>query len=527
MSKNVKKSRYSKEEYTNNIKHIFIKNPLSRVNPKQIHIMMDITHNSEKYIVKEILHTLLEENFLTKVSTESYQLNEAESDSYVGEIVSLTRGSLYVKVEEIDEDVVVEPENSRNSLMGDVIRLTVSKYRNRKGRIEGTVTEVIKRSDKKYVGVMSLTKHFGFVEVDSKQMPYDILIPSEHLMDAKDGEKVMVEIIEWTQGSKNPVGKVIDIFGMVGDNDAEMHAILSEFDLPYKFRNEVEQEATKLSDVLDPKEIARRRDFRDTTTLTIDPFDAKDFDDALSIKQLPNGNWEIGVHIADVTYYVREGTILDKEATERATSVYLVDRVVPMLPERISNFLCSLRPHEDKFCFSVVFEMTDNAEVVDKWYGRTVIHSDARFSYEDAQKIIEGADGELKDEVLTLDRLAKIIRKERYSNGSIAFERDEAKFNLDENGKPIGVYFKQMKDSNHLIEEYMLLANRSVAEYIGKRRGTKRSFVYRIHDKPNSEKFQKLSDFVARFGYVVRATTDKSIGKIGRASCRERVLRLV
>ena len=513
MSKNVKKSRYSKEEYIKNIKLIFSQNPVSQVKPAQVYAMLDITHDKDKYAVKDVLHSLLEENFIIKASKDAYQLNGVKVESCVGKVVSLTRGTLYIKVEDIDEDIVVEAENSQNALMGDVVNISVSDYRNAKGRIEGHITEVTERSDKKYVGVMSLTKHFGFVEVDSRQMPYDILIPSDHLMDSKNGEKVMVEIIEWTIGSKNPVGKVVEIFGMVGDNDAEMHSILSEFDLPYKFRDEVEQEALKLSDTLCPKEIAKRRDFRDITTFTIDPFDAKDFDDALSVRALPNGNWEIGVHIADVTHYVREGTILDKEATERATSVYLVDRVVPMLPERISNFLCSLRPHEDKFCFSVVFEITDNGEVVDKWYGRTVIHSDARFSYEDAQAIIEGGEGELKDEILTLDRIAKIIRKQRYKNGSIAFERDEPKFELDEKGKPINVYFKKMKDSNQLIEEFMLLANLSVAEFIGKQRGTKRNFVYRIHDKPSAEKFKKLTEFVARFGYQVRADSEKAIGK--------------
>lgn len=513
MSKKVKKSRYSKEDFANVVKQIFIENPLSHVKLKYIYAILDVNQNSDRYIIKDVLTQLLADGFIVEQGAGSYSLNSAVIESREATVVQLSRGVVFIKVDGIDEDIVVEYENSRNALVGDKVRVIISPQRSRKGRIEGIISEITKRSDKKYVGVLSLTQHFGFVEVDSSKMPYDILIPTSGLLGAKNNEKVMVEIVEWAVGSKNPVGVIVQVFGESGDNNAEMHAILSEYDLPYKFDKAIEKAADEINENMNEKEIAARRDFRKITTFTIDPADAKDFDDALSIQKLPNGNWEVGVHIADVTHYVKELSVLDKEALERATSVYLVDRVVPMLPEKLSNFLCSLRPNEDKFCFSAVFELDDNAKMINEWFGRTVIHSDFRFSYEDAQSVIESGEGEMKDEILTLDRLAKIMRKERYDNGSIAFERDEPKFKLNEKGEPIGVYFKEMKDSNHLIEEFMLLANRSVAEYIGKRRGSKKTFVYRIHDKPNSDKFKLFSEFIAKFGYLMHAKTDRAIGK--------------
>ncbi|MEG1634121.1 MAG: ribonuclease R [Rikenellaceae bacterium] len=513
MSKKEKKSRYSKEDFGNVVKQIFIENPLSHIKLKYIYAVLDVNQNSDKYSIKDVITTLLADGFIVEQGSGSYSLNSAVIESREATVVQLSRGVIFIKVEGIDEDIVVEYENSHNALVGDKVRVIISPERSRKGRIEGVISEIVERSDKKYVGVLSLTKHFGFVEVDSSKMPYDILIPKEGLMGANNNDKVMVEISEWALGSKNPIGNIVQVFGESGDNNAEMHAILSEFDLPYKFDKSIEKAAEDINEKMNKGEIAARRDFRNITTFTIDPADAKDFDDALSIQKLPNGNWEVGVHIADVTHYVVEDSVLDKEALERATSVYLVDRVVPMLPEKLSNFLCSLRPNEDKFCFSAVFEIDDTAKIIDQWFGRTVINSNFRFSYEDAQKVIETGEGEMKEEILTLDRLAKILRKARYDNGSIAFERDEPKFSLDEKGRPIGVYFKEMKDSNHLIEEFMLLANRSVAEFIGKRRGAKKTFVYRIHDKPNSDKFKQFSDFIAKFGFLMHAKTDRAIGK--------------
>ncbi|MEG2864995.1 MAG: ribonuclease R, partial [Mucinivorans sp.] len=374
---------------------------------------------------------------------------------------------------------------------------------------------IIEIGKRKFVGRVQLSERFAFVVIDSRQMPLDIFVPFDNLGGAANGQKVVVEVVDWPMNSKNPVGKIIDVLGDSGDNNTEMHAILAEFGLPYHFPQELEEKAGKIPEQISAAEIARRRDMRGIPTFTIDPADAKDFDDALSIRKLKNGNWEVGVHIADVTHYVQPGDDIDKEALERATSVYLVDRTVPMLPEKLSNFLCSLRPNEEKLCFSAIFEMSTEAEILDEWFGRTVILSDNRFAYEDAQKIIEGGDGPMKEEILELDRLAKILRADRFKHGSIGFERDEAKFVLDEKGKPLSVYFKEMKDSNQLIEEFMLLANRRVAEFVGRKKAgqKERTMVYRIHDTPNEEKFEKFKGFITRFGYHLKADHGKAVAK--------------
>jgi len=378
---------------------------------------------------------------------------------------------------------------------------------------EGEVVEILKKSNKNFVGVIEISKNFAFMIANSRQMPYDVFIPLTKLKGAKNGDKVMVQITEWPEKYKNPFGEVINVLGKPGENETEMHAILAEFDLPYTFDKRVEEAANKISEKITEEDYKARRDFRDITTFTIDPADAKDFDDALSIQKLENGNWEVGVHIADVTHYVRLETIVEKEAFNRATSVYLVDRVVPMIPEKLSNTLCSLRPNEEKLCYSIVFELDENADILDQWIGRTVINSDKRFTYEDAQALIEGGEGELKEEVLLLDDLAKKLRGRRFKNGAISFERVEVKFNIDDTGKPLGVYFKEQKDSNQLIEEFMLLANKRVAEFIGKvKKGQKaKTFVYRIHDKPDPEKLQRFSNFIHRFGYSINTTGHKNI----------------
>ena len=352
-----------------------------------------------------------------------------------------------------------------------------------------------------------------------QRMPVDIFIANDKLKGAKNGEKVVAKITEWPSDKKNPFGIVTQVLGMPGEHDTEMHAILAEYGLPNEFPEKVEQDAAKLNIEIDVKEIKKRRDFRAVTTFTIDPVDAKDFDDALSIKKLENGNWEIGVHIADVSHYVRPGTLLDDEALKRATSVYLVDRVVPMLPEVLSNNACSLRPQETKLCFSAVFELTENAELKNEWFGRTVIFSDRRFSYEEAQERIETKEGDYAEEILQMDKLAKILRKERFKKGAIAFDRIEVKFNLDEHVNPVGIFFKESKDSNKLIEEFMLLANKRVAEFIGKPTGKKepKTFVYRIHDEPNQEKLLTLSNFVKTFGYkldINQADVTKSLNSL-------------
>ena len=354
---------------------------------------------------------------------------------------------------------------------------------------------------------MQISRGLGFLVVDDRVMPHDIFIPAKGLKGVKDGQKAIARIVEWPERAKNPIGEIIDILGDAGDNQAEMHAILAEFNLPYRYPQEVIDEAETIDATISEDEIKKRRDFRQVTTFTIDPADAKDFDDALSLQKLDNGNWEVGVHIADVTHYVQPKTLLEKEAFDRATSVYLVDRVVPMLPERLSNFICSLRPHEEKLCFSAVFEMDDHANIINSWFGRTVIYSDRRFTYEEAQEIIETGKGDLSDKILTLDKLAKVLRDKRFKEGSVGFERVEVKFNIDEKGKPLSVFFKESKDANKLIGEFMLLANKKVAQLIGgkeldkSRRSKAKTFVYRIHDVPNPDKFENFASFVRRFGY--------------------------
>jgi len=348
---------------------------------------------------------------------------------------------------------------------------------------------------------------------NSRQMPYDVFIPLPKLQGAQNGDKVIVRITEWPEKYRNPFGEVLSVLGKPGENDTEMHAILAEFDLPYEFDKKVEDAANQVSEIITDEDYKARRDFREITTFTIDPADAKDFDDALSIKKLGNGNWEVGVHIADVTHYVTKGSIVENEAFERATSVYLVDRVVPMIPEKLSNMVCSLRPNEEKLCYSIVFEIDENADVLDEWIGRTVINSDKRFNYEEAQSVIESGKGEFKDELLLLNGLAQKLRARRFKNGAISFERVEVKFEIDDKGKPLGVYFKEHKESNQLIEEFMLLANKRIAEFIGKAdKGQKaKTFVYRIHDKPDPEKLERFSKFIQRFGYSISTSGQKNI----------------
>lgn len=377
---------------------------------------------------------------------------------------------------------------------------------------EGEVMEILVRKQTQFVGTLNVQKHFAFLEMDSKILANDIFIPRDKLKGGKSGDKAVVEIIEWPEKAKNPVGKVLDILGVAGENNSEMCAILAEYGLPYKYPERVEAAADKIAEEITKEEIARREDFRQILTFTIDPRDAKDFDDALSIRQLKNGNWEVGVHIADVTHYVKEGDIIDKEGENRATSVYLVDRTVPMLPERLSNGLCSLRPNEEKLCYATIFELDDNANIKKHRIVRTVIKSDRRFTYEEAQDIIETGTGDFKDEVLKLNDLAKKLRTKRFDNGAIAFDRHEMKFEIDEKGKPLSVYFKYAKDSNKLIEEFMLLANRTVAEFVGKVPKNKKAktFVYRIHDLPNNEKMENLADFIKRFGYKIKVDGTKT-----------------
>lgn len=500
------------------IQGLFFNQPKRTFNYKQVAALLEVKKKTDKQRVQIILNELFESGYLTETVPGKYKL--MSRGSTVTGIVDMTAsGAAFIVPDDgSDEDVFI-PRNAMNkALNGDRVKIFKSARRKHK-QPEGEVIEILERKREHFVGVMQIARGLAFLVVDARVMQNDIFIPAKGLKGAKNGQKAIARIVEWPERAKNPIGEIIDVLGDVGDNNAEMHAILAEFNLPYKYPDEVNAEAEKIDAGITPEEIKKRRDFRGVTTFTIDPADAKDFDDALSLQKLKNGNWEVGVHIADVTHYVEEKSLLEKEAFERATSVYLVDRVVPMLPEHLSNGICSLRPNEEKLCFSVVFELDDNANIVDSWVGRTVIYSDRRFTYEEAQNVIETGEGDLKEEILTLDRLAKIIRKQRFSDGAIGFERVEVKFNIDENGKPVSVFFKEAKDANKLIEEFMLLANKRVAELIGKnelnpkRKSKAKTFVYRIHDVPNPDKFDAFASFVRRFGYEALPKGAESINK--------------
>ena len=517
MSKGKKKSKGNKKKDTNKkilmnkMIGLFTNNPSNIYNYKQIAKLFDITDEGSKLLITAILYELLDHGSLIEISRGKFKL--ANQGGYItGEVQLTMRGAGYIISDECDEDVFVTQSNLNHALNGDIVKVYL--YAKKRGKQqEGEVVEIIKRSTDSIVGVVEVSKTFAFMTANSRQMPYDVFIPLNKLKGAKDGDKIVVKITEWPEKYRNPFGEVISVLGRPGENETEMHAILAEFDLPYEFDKKVEEAANKVPVDISEKDYKERRDFRDIPTFTIDPADAKDFDDALSIQALGNGNWQVGVHIADVTHYVTPDSIVEQEAFNRATSVYLVDRVVPMIPEKLSNLVCSLRPNEEKLCYSIVFELDENGDVLDQWIGRTVIKSDKRFDYEEAQKIIEGGDGDFKNELLVLNDIAQKIRARRFKNGAISFERVEVKFNIDEKGKPLGVYFKEQKEANQLIEEFMLLANKRVAEFIGRvKKGQRaKTFVYRIHDKPDPEKLQKFANFIQRFGYNINTTGQKNI----------------
>ncbi|MDR2893983.1 MAG: ribonuclease R [Alistipes sp.] len=462
--------------------------------------------------------------------------------TFTGVVDTIASGSMFIRVDDAEvDDIYVDFRDGAHALNGDRVEVTVTRRmrggsavrggakgasRGGENRLEGEVVRIIERSRRNYVGVLDVAEHSVFLRPDSRKIAVDIYVKRAEGVEYKNGQKAVVKIIDWTEGSKCPIGEVVEVLGDAGDNNTEMHAIMAEFDLPWEFDPRIEEAAEAIPDKITAAEIKRRRDFRSTTTFTIDPDDAKDFDDALSIKRLADvtesdgstsARWEIGVHIADVTHYVTPGSVVDTEGENRATSVYLVDRTVPMLPEKLSNGLCSLRPMEEKLCFSAVFVMDDALNIHDEWFGRTVIRSDRRFTYEEAQRIIETGEGEFATEVLKFNDLAQRMRRRRFAKGAVSFDREEFKFRLAPDGKPIGVYHKVMKESNQLIEEFMLLANKKVAEFIGRNHSTgkksSRTFVYRVHDLPDEEKLLKFSDFVIRFGYYFRPDRIKDVSK--------------
>lgn len=477
---------------------------------KYIFEALKLTTHPLKMLCMDILSEMKEDDYITETEKHRYRLN-THGIEMTGVFQRKSNGKNSFLPDDGGEPIFIAERNSAHAMNNDRVRIAFYAKRRGKGA-EGEVIEILQRANDTIVGTLEVNKGYAFLLTENRTLANDVFIPKDKLKGGKSGDKAVVKIVEWPERAKNPIGQVIDILGKAGENTAEMHAILAEYGLPYVYPASVEKAADRIPAEIPAEEIARREDFRDVTTFTIDPKDAKDFDDALSIRQLKNGLWEVGVHIADVTHYVPEGGIIDKEAEKRATSVYLVDRTIPMLPERLCNFICSLRPDEEKLAYSVIFNLNEKAEVVDSRVVHTVIKSNRRFTYEEAQQVIETGQGDYKDEILQLNKLAKLLREKRFVAGAINFDRYEVKFEIDEKGKPVSVYFKISKDANKLIEEFMLLANRTVAERIGiVPKGKKpKVFPYRIHDLPDPDKLDNLAQFIARFGYKLRTTGSKA-----------------
>jgi ribonuclease R len=502
---------FNKAGLKTSIMALFYEEPTYVYNYKQLSDKIGAKNTSAQMLVSVALQELRDNEALEEVSKGRYRLRAKSGGTITGTMELNSKGFGQVFCEELNVTVLIQASNMNHALDGDKVKIRLF-ARRKKSDTEGEVVEVVERAQKTLVGTVEISKFSAFL-IPSKRMPFDLFIPKESLKGAKHGQKAVARILDWPENARNPVAEIVDVLGDAGSNNTEMHAILAEFGLPYKYPEKVDEAANKIPMEIPASEIANRRDFRKVPTFTIDPADAKDFDDALSIQKLENGFWEVGVHIADVTYYVRHNSIIEEEAYSRATSVYLVDRVVPMLPERLSNGVCSLRPHEEKLCYSAVFQLDENAKVQKEWFGRTVIFSDRRFSYEEAQAVIETGEGDMKEEILTLDTLAKKLRAKRFEGGSMEFDRVEVKIEVDPAGKPVNVYFKESKDSNKLIEEFMLLANKKVAELIGKPgpRKKEKTFVYRIHDKPDPEKLEKFNHFIKRFGYGIMTNSPAAV----------------
>ncbi|GAA4234098.1 ribonuclease R [Postechiella marina] len=517
---------------SNTILSILKKERNKTFNYKQIAAKLGVNDASSRNQIIKKLRDLQGKKEIEEVERGKFKAI-VNAEYYTGKLDLSAKGSGYIICDEFVDDVFIASNNINKALHGDEVEFYVYKRRKR-GRMEGEITQIIKREKNEYVGVIQLHEKYAFVIADSTKMYKDIFVPINKIFKAEDGDKVLVRIEDWPEKADSPYGKVIQVLGKPGDHNTEIHAILAEYGLPHEFPHEVEEFANKLNTSITEKEIAKRRDMRKDLTFTIDPKDAKDFDDALSFEVLDNGLYEIGIHIADVSHYLEEGTILDDEAYERATSVYLVDRVVPMLPEVLSNGACSLRPHEEKYTFSAVFQINDKAEIKNQWFGRTVTYSDARYAYEEAQAVIESktneipasvsltgkaykTDQQLADAILKMDQLAKIMRGRRMQSGALSFDKVEVKFNLDEQANPVGVFFKTSMDANKLIEEFMLLANRKVSEFIGKQ-DPKKTFIYRTHDEPDDSKLANLQGIVSKFGYKLnfkdRKTTASSLNNL-------------
>ena len=501
--------RMKKEVMINTIINVFKSSPKEPFNYRQISKIIGISNQIQKRQVVEILDTLAAANFITEIDRGRYLYKDWQT-VIIGTFRHRQNGKNSFIPEEGGDPILITEQYSGHALDGDKVKIKLRSKR-KGSEPEGEVIEILENNQRTVVGKLQVTKGFAFLITEDKTLSNDIFIPKEKLKKGKNGDKVVARITEWPENAKNPLGEVLDILGESGNNDVEMNAILAEYGLPYVYPENVEKTANKISEEITKEDIIQREDFRNSITFTIDPKDAKDFDDALSIKQLDNENWEVGVHIADVTHYVKPESLIDREAYNRATSIYLVDRTIPMLPERLCNKICSLRPNEEKLCFSVIFELDTKAEIIQSRIRRTIIKSNRRFTYEEAQQIIETKEGEYKEEILTLNDLAQKIRERRFKAGAIAFDRYEVKFNIDETGKPIGTYLKIPKEANKLIEEFMLLANLTVAEFIGKNKNkTKKTFVYRVHEQPNPDKLRDLSRFIGRFGYKMNIEGSKT-----------------
>ena len=538
MATKTKKRSGKKSEIKTLVVDFFNNHNKESFNYKQVAVDLGVTGRSDQYLIADILDDLTRDGYLVELVPGKYQASEITT-SAEGTFVRRSNGKNSVIVDGAEVPVFVAERNSKHALNGDRVRVHLCAQR--KGfEPEAQVLEIIEKKEQVFIGTLKVSKNYAFLVTDSKFLACDIFIPKAKIKGGESGDKAIVRIVDWNDDDKNPTGEVVDILGRTGENNSEMNAILAEYGLPYVYPKNVEAAADKIDAGITPEVIAAREDMRGVTTFTIDPRDAKDFDDALSLRKLPNGNWEAGVHIADVTHYVRPGSIIDKEAEKRATSVYLVDRTIPMLPEHLCNGICSLRPNEEKLAYSVIFELDNNAEVKNYRIVHTVIESDRRYKYEEVQELLEAngvvdgtgepAPAETKEhpyqgenalQLITLDRLAKKLRAARFKNGAVKFDREELHFDIDEKGKPISCYYKRSKDANKLVEEFMLLANRTVAESIGKvKKGKKpKTLPYRIHDNPDPQKLETLREFVVKFGYKMKTegtkgATARSLNKL-------------
>jgi len=517
-AKKSKNIRITKNTFIETVLNVFRNNPHRGYNFRQLSHALGVSDKSSKQVVKDILFKLADKKEILEARRGKYKLNPEklnlflEKNTLTGTVDMKQTGKAYIITKEFSEDIFIAANNTYHALNGDTVKVQL--FPKRKGRkTEGRIVEIIKRGKEQIVGILDVSAKYAFLIPDDASIPVDIYISLSNLNGAKNGQKVIAKITDWPDHSKNPFGEIIEILGKPGEHQVEMQSILADFGFPVSFPKNVLKEAEKIDNSISNEEIKRRKDYRKVFTCTIDPKDAKDFDDAISLQKMNNGNWEVGIHIADVSHYVKPGSLVDSEGYERATSIYLVDRVIPMLPEKLSNELCSLKPDEEKLCFSAVFELTEEAGIINEWYGKTIIFSDRRYNYGEVQEIIEGGKDKYSEHILTLHNLSSKLRDKRFNNGAIAFSSHEVKFELDDTGKPIGAYVKEQTDSNRLVEDFMLLANRKVAEYIGRKHGKQepRTFIYRIHDEPNPEKLQTFAEFITKFGYKLNIGSRKSI----------------